>query len=524
MLKGPKSSLDVFRGRQLQALLQHLGASSVGTKPLLLRHLKNALEIPKLRPNAAPTGDANAGPAPTLQNKETGSLRILSIDMGIRNLAYCIADVTLPTKLGSIAAARVATSDQAAGIHESRQPRQREKNNIDKNDENDDVAPSIATTTHLLPSVHVQEWKVLSLFSSAELATSSTDLFEPANLARTAHALVIDNWLPWNPDCILIERQRFRSFGGAMVLEWTLRVNMLEAMIFAVLRTLEAEHDKRAQTKTHRHLHQQLQLHMQEHDSDSINSHAFPEIHSVPPVRVGAFWLRALQQKQRQSPLTSATDHLDSHPFLLFGSVAAHDRPQSLVGAADVLSSAKEADSGGPSADVSPIESPASGKRTTPRKVRERFEKKDHIALVRSWLCATLPNAVHNTSDSSNVSGTTRNMPINLSFSHAAEATAHAFLSPRRSASGSRQKQIKLGEDMPDSEPLRKADDLADSLLQAAAWTVWESNRLLFVGCITPAEQSALEEGARIAMEAEEDESKGVPVKTRKKKPTKATP
>ena len=64
------------------------------------------------------------------------------------------------------------------------------------------------------------------------------DPFSPASLARVTTALVRDALLPLRPTHVLIERQRFRSAGHAAVQEWTLRVNTLEAMLHAALRTV----------------------------------------------------------------------------------------------------------------------------------------------------------------------------------------------------------------------------------------------------------------------------------------------
>lgn len=76
--------------------------------------------------------------------------------------------------------------------------------------------------------------------------------------------LVLNQLLSTSPTHILIERQRFRSGGRAAVQEWTLRVNTLEAMIYATLRTLRALEKWKG------------------------------EIYSIAPARVGPFWLEGL--------------------------------------------------------------------------------------------------------------------------------------------------------------------------------------------------------------------------------------
>jgi cruciform cutting endonuclease 1 len=75
----------------------------------------------------------------------------------------------------------------------------------------------------------------------AGVAESAADL-RPPLLAKSAVKLVQEHLLPMRPTHVLLERQRFRSGGGSNVQEWTIRVNTLEAMLYAVFSTLAA-HD-----------------------------------------------------------------------------------------------------------------------------------------------------------------------------------------------------------------------------------------------------------------------------------------
>jgi cruciform cutting endonuclease 1 len=65
---------------------------------------------------------------------------------------------------------------------------------------------------------------------------TAKDAFHPQKLAEHANALA--NGLALKPpgsarppDTILMEQQRFRTMGASAVQDWTLRVNMLEAML-----------------------------------------------------------------------------------------------------------------------------------------------------------------------------------------------------------------------------------------------------------------------------------------------------
>lgn len=113
---------------------------------------------------------------------------VLSVDMGVRNLAFC--QLQIP-KVGS--------------------------------------------------QVQVSNWARLDIEKEFRPASwpESLSSFDPERLAQITYDLVQSKFLNAAtrklPDVVLIERQRFRSGSSAAILEWTVRVNMLENMLHAIL-------------------------------------------------------------------------------------------------------------------------------------------------------------------------------------------------------------------------------------------------------------------------------------------------
>ncbi|KAI5845420.1 mitochondrial resolvase Ydc2 [Tricharina praecox] len=145
----------------------------------------STLRLPSLRRLSCLVGLNMSGAKPALIDALTAvhptptpPTRILSIDMGIRNLAYCVLDLnTLPL-------------------------------------------PKLTTWTRIVLPLSVD-----SLGASINL---------PAFAAAT-HTLATELLRDHAPSHILIERQRWRSQGGPGVQEWTIRVNTVEAMLHTSL-------------------------------------------------------------------------------------------------------------------------------------------------------------------------------------------------------------------------------------------------------------------------------------------------
>lgn len=288
--------------------------------------------------------------APSLLPKPT---RVVSIDMGIKNLGLCALEV----------------------------PKIDDRNSLDRKQKSRlkivdwkklDVLASMPATHVTTPaekaeSKESQVSKTTRRQKSTKTSPSGPAAFTPSNLSTTALSLARNILETYNPTHVLIERQRFRSGGAAAVQEWTLRVNMLESMIWACLTTL------RASSKQH----------------DGLT------LHEISPARVAKFWCLG-------GGTTVPND-------LLVGQGWKEDLSVGTKGATKV-------------------------------------GKNDKIAVVRSWLGR----------------GGTSN--VDLEFSDDAAAAAQSFLSQTKRGRGTTQTNGKL-------------DDLADCLLQGAAWVRWAENR-----------------------------------------------
>jgi cruciform cutting endonuclease 1 len=223
--------LKSLKVAQLKELLAAIGSRTTGTKDQLTTRLESDLHRPKL--------------AKLAQYRNPEPTRIVSIDMGIKNLGLCVADVSF------------AKSDGGAGS---------------------------GTTARM----RVDRWQRLNLVDGANGPGAGADDaegadsaggFSPAALSAVAVRLVRDELLPHRPAAVLVERQRWRSGGRAAVAEWTLRVNALEAMLWAVFRALGPSPQACVDGQRR----------------------AGPELHAVSPARVAAFWLPGLRRVEKKA-------------------------------------------------------------------------------------------------------------------------------------------------------------------------------------------------------------------------------
>jgi cruciform cutting endonuclease 1 len=217
--------------KALQTLLVHIGAPSSGTKAVLQERFRRDIGISRLSKDQR-----------TWQTSETASneLRIMSIDMGIKNLAFCEAKVSYPSKNSLDAEMKVLRW---------------EKINLTATiSDGDSEAQDVKTTEQ-----------------DTESTDGDLDPYSADALSKTAYRLISNTILTGSPDIILIEKQRWRSGGGSAVQQWTLRVNTLEGMLWAVLQTMHAQRlEKGAEASTTETLY---------------------EVFSADPKRVGQYWL-----------------------------------------------------------------------------------------------------------------------------------------------------------------------------------------------------------------------------------------
>lgn len=239
--------------------------------------------------------------------------------------------------------------------------------------------------------------------------------FTPSAMSKIAYSLARE-FLSYQPTTILIERQRFRSGGSAAIQEWTVKVNLLESMIWAALET------------------------MRHHTS---SKQQFPDVYEVDPRRVGLFCL--------------------GQPV---------DEPL------------------GPS-DMSMLRERQNQEIPHPDQEKKRsFEKKDKVALVQRWLrsseishtpelhdlCSAFvsrgsrKNALSNsrTAEKPQKKKKKNDVVEDLYLQNSLENTGHC----------SDPATQKISEKSEAAKVLSgKLDDLADCVVQAITFALWEENK-----------------------------------------------
>ena len=196
---------------QLRKLACSLGTPISGTKRALAEAMCGVLGRSRF-PIASIRGRDGGGSG-------SGAVRILSVDMGIRNLAACLLEVPGGWK--------------GLGIKRGK-------------DRHTMMVPSVIAWQRMsiLPTTTTNIESKPGETPPPQPPTPPTpqtvESFSASTFSHHAHSLALTllHLSPPLPHQILIETQRYRSHGGAAVQEWTLRVNMLESMLWGCLRTL----------------------------------------------------------------------------------------------------------------------------------------------------------------------------------------------------------------------------------------------------------------------------------------------
>ncbi|RVD80300.1 uncharacterized protein DFL_008201 [Arthrobotrys flagrans] len=191
--------LSQLRNAELKDILQRCGWPVSGTKAVMTNEIQAQLHRSKLM-TFRRSSSGVLEPAVNQPDEH----RILSLDMGIKNMAVCLLKVPRQELFSGEPVIPEILSWQRFSLFDHH-------NNLNHNCEDK-------------PGGVAQDMD----FASASLAPLATAL---ARQLITAH----------NPTIIAIEKQRYRTMGSAAVQEWTLRVNKLEAMLHAALRVLQEE-------------------------------------------------------------------------------------------------------------------------------------------------------------------------------------------------------------------------------------------------------------------------------------------
>jgi len=201
-----------------QAALRRIGAPTAGTKQAVQARLLGKCgwaEGKRSEPHASTGEKGKRGKSKQEEKKKKETddaegaaaarkktARVLSIDMGLRNLAFCVVDVAGGGRGGGAAEVCV-----------------RRWRRVDLVGGYEGLSP---------PSASASEVEVEST------GEEENGGFTPSHLSLTAHAF-LSEVMRCEPDVVLIERQRWRSGGAPAIQQWTVRVNTLEAIMWAIL-------------------------------------------------------------------------------------------------------------------------------------------------------------------------------------------------------------------------------------------------------------------------------------------------
>jgi cruciform cutting endonuclease 1 len=199
-MRTAKSWLEELTLPKLHRLATALGTPCSGTKTARIDGIKQALT------------DINQ------HGTEKGHISLLSIDMGIRNLAF--AHLQAPflrndSKGGALYGQPTLTAWRKTAVS---------------------VPPDALDLSLLGPGT-----TQATASDNAKSSKSAKESFEPKEFAEHAYTLCNQLLEAYTPTHILIERQRFRSGGQSAVLEWAIRVGVFEGMLYSAFAAISRE-------------------------------------------------------------------------------------------------------------------------------------------------------------------------------------------------------------------------------------------------------------------------------------------
>jgi cruciform cutting endonuclease 1 len=242
--------LSSLKMAQLTDIARLTGIRSAGPKNALIQRLNTELQrseslLRAQRPDGQSESLQNSHKINGLGNGNTmplmKDLSVLSIDMGIQNLAFAHLLVPAPgQKLHPYPSGPLPILNAWERLAISEIPIE-------------SPSPSSFSLPLALARPQRRKRRSINTSTAANVQREAADLncdkaerlqgipFSPEIYALRAYTLIKSLITSYRPTHILIERQRFRTGGGSAVQEWTLRVGIFEGMLHAVLHTLGRE-------------------------------------------------------------------------------------------------------------------------------------------------------------------------------------------------------------------------------------------------------------------------------------------
>jgi cruciform cutting endonuclease 1 len=237
---------------QLIDIARLTGIRSAGPKNALIQRMNTELQRSKSllcpqvleRPDGQSESLKNSHKTNSLGNGNAmplmKDLSILSIDMGIQNLAFAHLLVPAPGQKSNHpypSGPTILNAWERLAISEI---------------PIESPSPSSFSLPLALARPQRRKRRSINTSAAANVQREAADLYEKAErlqgiqfspeiYALRAYTLIKSLITSYRPTHILIERQRFRTGGGSAVQEWTLRVGVFEGMLHAVLHTLGRE-------------------------------------------------------------------------------------------------------------------------------------------------------------------------------------------------------------------------------------------------------------------------------------------